>query len=158
MRIYLYVSRQSKQVRLKTEPDEKEKSRKADIVQYLLGNLLSQQGKVKEAIASYQTFSYQQILASQPELAKQHWNPQKSRKPDFIICGLPKCGTTSIYGYLTSHPQVITAVKKIKIFSLTFYRNLDYYYAHSHVIHNNYLTSEATPSYFFWANTQQIFK
>jgi cytochrome c-type biogenesis protein CcmH/NrfG len=63
---------------------------------YLLGNLLSQQGKVKEAIACYQTFSYQQILASHPELAKQHWNPPTSRKPDFIICGLPKCGTTSI--------------------------------------------------------------
>lgn len=97
--------------------------------QYLLGNLLSQQGKVKEAIACYQTFSYQQILTSHPELAKQHWNPATSRKPDFIIGGLPKCGTTSIYGYLTSHPQILTAVEKeINFFSHFFHRGLDYYY------------------------------
>lgn len=127
---------------------------------YLLGNLLSQQGKVKEAIACYQTFSYQQILVSHPELAKQHWNPQTSRKPDFIICGLPKCGTTSIYGYLTSHPQVLTAVEKeINFFSHFFHRGLDYYYAHfPAIVNNNYLTGEATPSYFFWANPQQIFQ
>lgn len=129
-------------------------------VQYLLGNLLSQQGQVKEAIAYYQTFSYQQILASHPELAKQHWNPQISRKPDFIICGLPKCGTTSIYGYLTSHPQVMTAVdKEINFFSHFFHRGLDYYYAHFPAIQdNNYLTGEATPSYLFWANPEQIFQ
>ncbi|WP_026796172.1 MULTISPECIES: tetratricopeptide repeat-containing sulfotransferase family protein [Planktothrix] len=128
--------------------------------QYLLGNLLSQQGKVREAIACYQTFSYQQILGSHPQLAKHHWNPQKLRKPDFIICGLPKCGTTSIYAYLTSHPQVLTAVdKEINFFSHFFYRRLDYYYAHFPAIQdNNYLTGEATPSYLFWANPEQIFQ
>lgn len=128
--------------------------------QYLLGNLLSQQGKVKEAIAYYQTFSYQQMLTSHPELAKQHWNPQQLRKPDFIIGGLPKCGTTSIYGYLTSHPQILTAVEKeINFFSHFFHRGLDYYYAHFPAIqNNNYLTGEATPSYFFWANPQGIFQ
>lgn len=128
--------------------------------QYLLGNLLSQQGKVKEAIACYQTFSYQQILTSHPELAKQHWNPQQLRKPDFIIGGLPKCGTTSIYGYLTSHPQILTAVaKEINFFSHFFHRGVDYYYAHFPAIqNNNYLTGEATPSYFFWANPQEIFQ
>ncbi|MEH2059258.1 MAG: sulfotransferase domain-containing protein [Nostoc sp.] len=128
--------------------------------QYLLGILLIQQGKVKEAIACYKTLSYQQILASHPELAKQHWNSQKSRKPDFIICGLPRCGTTSIYGYLTSHPQVLTAVEKeINFFSHFFDRGLDYYYAHFPAIQdNNYLTGEATPSYLCRANPQQIFQ
>ncbi|MEJ6485418.1 sulfotransferase [Nostoc punctiforme UO1] len=127
---------------------------------YLLGNLLSQQEKVKEAIACYQAFSYQQILASHPKLAQQHCNPQILRKPDFIICGLPKCGTTSIYGYLTSHPHVLTAVEKeINFFSHFFDRGLDYYYTHFlATANNNYLTGEATPSYFFWANPQQIFQ
>jgi tetratricopeptide (TPR) repeat protein len=128
--------------------------------QYLLGNFLSQEGRLKEAIACYQAFSYQQILASHPNLAKQHWNSQILRKPDFIIGGLPKCGTTSIYGYLTSHPQILTAIdKEINFFSHFFQRGVDYYYAHFPAIpNNNYLTGEATPSYFFWANPHQIFQ
>lgn len=29
-----------------------------------------------------------------------------SLKPDFIIAGFPKCGTTSLYHYLNQHPQI----------------------------------------------------
>jgi hypothetical protein len=39
--------------------------------------------------------------------------------PDFIIVGAPKCGTTSLYGYLRSHPQVyLSPIKEPNYFCL----------------------------------------
>lgn len=126
----------------------------------LLGNLLSREGRIEEAIACYQTVSYQQTLASHPEIAKQHWHPQQLRQPDFIICGLPKCGTTSLYHYLTAHPQILTAVEKeICFFSHYFERGLDWYLAHFPAIQdNNYLTGEATPLYLAFVHPKKIFQ
>ncbi len=34
------------------------------------------------------------------------------RRPDFFIVGAPKCGTTSLYAYLASHPQVFMPENK----------------------------------------------
>lgn len=34
------------------------------------------------------------------------------RKPNFIIAGFPKCGTTSLYHYLSEHPQVFLPNQK----------------------------------------------
>ncbi len=32
--------------------------------------------------------------------------------PNFLIIGAPKCGTTSLYAYLSQHPQVFMSVPK----------------------------------------------
>jgi hypothetical protein len=32
--------------------------------------------------------------------------------PDFLLMGFPKCGTTSLYMYLTQHPQIAAAFEK----------------------------------------------
>jgi Sulfotransferase domain len=34
------------------------------------------------------------------------------RKPDFFIVGAPKCGTTALYSYLKSHPEVFMSLIK----------------------------------------------
>ena len=33
-------------------------------------------------------------------------------KPSFFIIGAPKCGTTSLYRYLTLHPNIIMSIPK----------------------------------------------
>ena len=33
-------------------------------------------------------------------------------KPDFLIVGAKKCGTTALYSYLTAHPAITPAFKK----------------------------------------------
>lgn len=39
------------------------------------------------------------------------------RKPDFFIVGAPKCGTTSIYDYLSQHPEIFMAKKELHFFA-----------------------------------------
>ncbi|MGB5969191.1 MAG: sulfotransferase domain-containing protein [Spirulinaceae cyanobacterium] len=126
--------------------------------QRLLADLLTHQGKTQEAISYYQAFSYQKTLASHPELTKQHWNSQQLRKPDFIVGGFSKCGTTSLHSYLTSHPQVLAATEKeIFFFSHFLDKGNDWYFAHFPAIQEqNYLTGEASSFYLFWANPKQI--
>ena len=38
--------------------------------------------------------------------------PGAGSLPDFVIIGAQKCGTSSLYSYLTGHPQVVSASKK----------------------------------------------
>lgn len=116
----------------------------------LLGDLLSQQGNIEEAVHCYQQVSYQKVLQAHPQLTKQYWNFQQPQQPNFIIGGLCKCGTTSLYQYLTTHPQVLTAAEKeIYFFSHYLKRGLDWYLAHFPSIQdgNTYMLGEATPLY-----------
>lgn len=116
----------------------------------VLGNLLTQQGKIEEAITCYQTASYKQTLLSYPELVENHWNYHQKRQPDFLITGFMKSGTTSLYSYISSHPQILPAVDKaLRFFTDFFDQGLDWYLAHFPAIldSKNYLTGEATPIY-----------
>ena len=48
--------------------------------------------------------------------------------PDFIILGSPKAGTTSLYDYLSLHPQILPArVKEVLFFDRQFGSGLDHY-------------------------------
>jgi len=38
--------------------------------------------------------------------------PAKSPKPTFMIIGAPKCGTTALYEYLQTHPQIFITEPK----------------------------------------------
>jgi hypothetical protein len=51
--------------------------------------------------------------------------------PDFIIIGAPKCGTTSLYQYLSGHPGVAPATKKeVRYFDEAFDYGTRWYRAH----------------------------
>ena len=112
-----------------------------------LGEALTRQGKIAEAISCYQTVSCQQNFAS-----INNKNTGKIVKsPNFIIIGSQRCGTTSLYTYLAQHPQILTPIKKeMDFFSWHFDRGIDWYLAHFPPIpeEEQFLTGEASPSYF----------
>ncbi|WP_293338844.1 sulfotransferase [Microcoleus sp. CAWBG58] len=111
---------------------------------------LSKQGKIQESIALFQTAVRLQTVASRPELSQVEWNLRRSREPDFIIIGSPRCGTTSLYKYITSHPQILPAAnKEICFFSEHFNKGLAWYQAHfpPSIDAHHFLTGEATPTY-----------
>lgn len=117
-----------------------------------LGEALTRQGKINEAITCYQTASYKQILVSHPaELRHKPVKINPIHKPDFIIIGSQRCGTTSLYSYLIKHPQILSPIKKeVDFWSWHFQRGINWYLAHFPPLPEGhyFLTGEASPSYF----------
>ena len=115
-----------------------------------LGDALTQLNRVEEAIECYRTGSYQQTIKINPDLAQLNWPTQKTKGPDFIIAGASKSGTSSIYFYLSRHPQVFLSHKKeIDFYWQHYNRGVDWYLAHFPTITDrpDFLTGEATPNY-----------
>jgi tetratricopeptide (TPR) repeat protein len=115
-----------------------------------LGDALSQESRIPEAIECYQKGCYQQAVQTYPYLAKLDWKAKKESGPDFIIAGASKCGTSSIYHYLGRHPQVLLSHKKeIDFYWKNFKQGIDWYLAHFPTITDSpdFLTGEATPNY-----------
>lgn len=126
-----------------------------------LGDALTQQDRVAEAVECYRTGSYQQAIKAYPDLAKLDWPSQKKSGPDFIIAGATKCGTSSIYHYLSRHPQVLLSHKKELDFYWQHYeRGIDWYLAHFPTISDrpDFLTGEATPNYIRFPQVAQRIK
>lgn len=77
--------------------------------------------------------------------------------PSFIIIGVGRCGTTSLYNYLIEHPKILPpTVKEIGFYDLNFARGINWYKSHfpsiitkGYVKKNNFITGEATPSYIY---------
>jgi hypothetical protein len=78
--------------------------------------------------------------------------------PDFIIVGVMKGGTSSLYTYLLQHPQVLPAFQKeVHFFDLNYQRGINWYRAHfathrerSRQRHSKrFVTGEASPYYCF---------
>ena len=126
-----------------------------------LADVLSQQNRVEEAIECYRQGSYQQTVQSYPALAELDWQPQKKSGPDFIIAGASKCGTSSIYYYLSHHPQILLPHKKeIDFYQQHYQRGIDWYLAHFPSIsdRSDFLTGEATPNYLRFPQVAQRIK
>jgi|SaaInlStandDraft_2_1057019.scaffolds.fasta_scaffold35750_1 hypothetical protein len=92
------------------------------------------------------------------EKSFRHLTADLRLKPDFLILGYPKCGTTSLYDYLVQHPNVgSTYRKEINFFNLSFSKGMRWYKNHFPLIfkkfffekkfHSNFITGEATPLY-----------
>jgi hypothetical protein len=80
--------------------------------------------------------------------------------PAFIIIGTQKGGTSSLYHYLTQHPQIFPAVEKeIRFFDYKYYKGLAWYRAHFPLKlwswykkaqqNGMIMTGEASPNYLF---------
>ncbi|TAE93886.1 MAG: sulfotransferase, partial [Oscillatoriales cyanobacterium] len=130
-----------------------------------LGEVLTRQGKIAEAICCYQTVSYKQTFVSifskrtvkmtvsqNIEIGKMPFPQENTVKlPKFIIIGSQRCGTTSLYTYLAEQPQILTPIKKeMDFFSWHFHRGIDWYLAHFPQMPEGepFVTGEASPSYF----------
>lgn len=76
------------------------------------------------------------------------------KDPDFIILGAMKCGTTSLYHYITKHTQIYPAEKKeIHFFDEKFHRGVYWYKSHfpciAKAVHGRCITGEASPYYLY---------
>ena len=75
------------------------------------------------------------------------------RVPDFVVIGAQKCGSTSLYKYITTHPQVVPAwAKEINYFSQNYKRNDWFYRAYFPISRGRY-TGEASIGYMAWEGT-----
>jgi hypothetical protein len=74
-------------------------------------------------------------------------------RPGFLIIGAGKCGTSSLYHYLTGHPRVLPAFEKqIHYFRYHLMKTLGWYYSffpttQSFLQHGALMTGEASPGY-----------
>jgi hypothetical protein len=74
--------------------------------------------------------------------------------PDFIIIGAQKAGTTSLYSYITQHPQALCAwEKEVHYFDLNYRRGILWYRSHFPLTprpgQGSFITGEASPYYLF---------
>ncbi|MEM1167591.1 MAG: tetratricopeptide repeat protein [Cyanobacteria bacterium P01_H01_bin.35] len=116
-----------------------------------LADALTKSGNIKEAVERYKIAIFKQTKIKYPELVQEISNSGDVKKPDFIIIGTEKSGTSSLYVYLVQHPQIIAPIEKeIHFFSHKFDYGNEWYLAHFPPIlnHPNFLTGEASTSYF----------
>lgn len=116
-----------------------------------LGDLLTKQTRITEAINCYRTCCYQKAIIKNSELAKFDWK-HKQKSPDFLIIGATKSGTTSLFAYLDRHLQVLAPPKKeINFFNRNFEMGVPWYLAQFPAIADlpEFITGEASPFYIY---------
>lgn len=105
---------------------------------------------IQNTISQFKTLNQKLIAATHPHFQIQSNNASALRQPHFLIVGQLKCGTTSLYYYLTQHPQILPSIKKeIHFWNDLYNQGLDWYLAHFPAINleQNFITGEATTSY-----------
>ncbi len=75
------------------------------------------------------------------------------RRPDFLIIGAQKAGTTSLYNQLTRHPDVARCLgQEVHYFDRHMHRSPAWYFAHFRprlFASDGVVTGESTPYYLF---------
>ena len=83
-------------------------------------------------------------------------NPDKIIKPNFLIVGTMKGGTSILYDFITMHPNIARATQKeIHYFSLNYDKGRDWYLKHF-TENPGGITGEASPTYFDMAGNSSI--
>ena len=81
------------------------------------------------------------------------FSSEKYSLPQFLIIGAQKAGTSSLYAYLTQHPEVLAATRKeTGFFSKKHSKGSAWYRARFppvEKINRDFISGEATPEYFF---------
>jgi len=75
--------------------------------------------------------------------------------PNFLVIGTQKGGTTSLYRYLSKHPQILgtLSVKELSFFDEFFLRGIHWYKSNFRFKRKNKLSFEATTHYLFNPNS-----
>ena len=113
----------------------------------------------KEKIRSYLTRWPERALPI-PDIWYRDLTAKKRILPSFIIIGAQRCGTTSLYDYLSHHPQIIPSpVKELFYFDDYYTRPIEWYKSFFPTkkeqeklekdLVASVITGEASPSYFF---------
>jgi tetratricopeptide (TPR) repeat protein len=128
-----------------------------------LCTLLTRLGQFDEVIKYNRIVCSRITLEKSPNFYEQFLNNERSGKPNFLVIGAAKAGTTSLFQYLVQHPQILSPTKKeIRFFNKAerLQRGLDWYSSHFPYIPEqaNYLTGEATPGYITADIQDQVYK
>lgn len=89
-------------------------------------------------------------------------NPVIKSSPDFLIIGVQRAGTTSLYHYLCQHPQIVVTHRHRETYYFDHCENyrqgLGWYLKHfpSKFHKGNNLTFEASPSYLFYSQVPEL--
>jgi hypothetical protein len=71
--------------------------------------------------------------------------------PDFVILGGMRCGTSSLYRWLSAHPQVTPATKKeLNYFDVDHAKGQRWYRSHFPLLRHGRITGEASPYMLFY--------
>jgi tetratricopeptide (TPR) repeat protein len=118
-----------------------------------LGNILTSQGKIDLAINHYRQALNHKLANNFPHLVKTHMAENiTENQPNFLIIGAAKSGTSSLYEYLSQHPQIVPSLhKEINFFHQKFHLGLPWYYANFADLSkfSNLLTGEASADYLY---------
>ncbi len=117
------------------------------------GDIYSLLGYTEEANSFYRRATYLENLKFNPNYVEAHWSNEPSKGPNFIIIGTMKGGTTSLYEYISSHPQSLCASQKeLHFFTLSNSNSTEQYLSHFPAIplDLNFVVGEASPSYLDW--------
>ncbi|MGC9502459.1 tetratricopeptide repeat protein [Baaleninema sp.] len=131
---------------LKSHPDSME-------VYVNLGEALTHQKQIPEAITYYRTALHRKLKRERPEIFSNEEvseSLETARKPDFIILGAQKAGTSSLYFYLSKNPQILSPLRKeLEFWSWKFHRGIDWYFSQFPPLtpDSQFLTGEACPGY-----------
>lgn len=109
---------------------------------------------LKRAINSdRQTISNVRLLVKDFWIVFRRFLAGQRSLPDFVILGAQKAGTTSLYSYLSQHPQICpSAFKEVHFFDLYYEKGISWYRAHFPALADldpTQITGEATPYYLF---------
>ena len=133
-----------------------------------LGDMLTKKGQLEQAIPFYKAAIYKETQKCYSDFVCHHWNNDGLKFPHFAIIGGLKCGTTSLYGYITKHSNILPAVDKEVLFTSDFLNpdlkfnwsyNKEWYLSRFPAIpeNSNFITGEGTPWYLYSYNAPEIF-
>ncbi|CAN5818082.1 hypothetical protein BH23ACT12_BH23ACT12_18360 [soil metagenome] len=104
---------------------------------------------VREAFARRQPALVKKVVRGSRTWARSVADTPRMR-PSFLILGGQRCGTTSLYRYLSDHPQVHPAlVKEIQYFTLNYGKGPDWYRSNFPPIREKGISFDASPYYLF---------
>jgi DNA-binding transcriptional MerR regulator len=90
--------------------------------------------------------------------------PVIKSKPDFLVIGVQRSATTSLYHYLTQHPQIVVTHKWRETYYFdnpeNYSKGFGWYLGHfpSKLRKGNKLTFEDSPSYLYYEHIPQLIK
>jgi hypothetical protein len=123
-----------------------------------LGDALTTRVRIEEASKSYQEAVCCKIRQTKPTFVPENWDYTPISGPQFLVIGVAKCGTSSLYEYMIQHPQILSAAKKEIDFGDHIDNGIDWYLSHFSPTPKDFITGEASTSYFGNLEAREFFK
>jgi tetratricopeptide (TPR) repeat protein len=141
---------------------------------FTISKILKNQGKLREAIHYNAKASYYKAKKIKPDVYNNVLNLESFRSPNFLIIGVKKCATTSLYDYLVQHPQILPASikepqfvtglirerkkNKVDLYEKLSKSDLELYLSlfPPHPAEEKYLTGEASTTYMWYPGIEKV--